>query len=246
MTEYGLIGYPLGHSFSRTFFTKKFERENIEACYLNFAAPTIEEAVKLVLQRDKLKGFNITIPYKQQIIPFLSRIDKTAKEINAVNVVKIVEEKGEKKWIGYNSDCIGFTNSIKPLLKTHHQKALILGTGGASQAIFYALTQLGLSCKFVSRKSIKNGLTYCDISIDLLKEYTVIINCTPLGMHPQIDTCPKLPYTGLSSDHLLFDLVYNPEVTLFMQKGLEQKAVVKNGLDMLHGQAIAAWEIWNQ
>lgn len=245
MTTYGLIGYPLGHSFSRDFFTQKFTHENIKACYLNFAAPSIEEAIATLKQQTQLKGFNVTIPYKQAILPFLAEMDATAKAIQAVNVVKIVEEKGEQKWIGYNSDCIGFTNAITPLLKTHHQKALILGTGGASKAIIYALEQLGIHCQQVSRRASEGILSYEQLSSAIINEHTVVVNCTPLGTHPNITTCPDLPYQHLTDKHLLFDLVYNPATTLFMQKGLAQGATVKNGLEMLEGQAIAAWEIWN-
>lgn len=241
MNTYGLIGYPLGHSFSRKFFTEKFEEENIDAQYLNFEIPSIEEFPKVIETHPELRGLNVTIPYKQQVMQYLDDISPEAKAIGAVNVVRV--EKG--CLTGYNSDVIGFVDSIRPLLKPHHKKALILGTGGASKAVHYGLTKkLGLETFFVSRTAHPGVITYEDLTADVLKEYEVIVNCSPVGMFPHVDECPALPYENMSDHHLLYDLVYNPEETLFMKKGAEQGATVKNGLAMLHLQALASWKFW--
>ena len=242
MTTYGLVGYPLGHSFSRKFFTEKFAKEGIDAQYLNFEIPSIEEFPNIIKNNPELRGLNVTIPYKQQVMQFLDDLSEEAKAIGAVNVVKVAKEG----LTGYNSDVIGFFNSIKPLLKPHHKKALILGTGGASKAIHYGLTKkLGLETLFVSRSAREGVITYDDIDASVLKEYEVIVNCSPVGMFPHVDECPALPYKAMNENHLLYDLVYNPLETLFMKKGAEQGAAVKNGLEMLHLQAIASWNIWH-
>lgn len=248
MKKYGLIGYPLGHSFSKNFFNEKFLSENIDAEYVNFEIPTIEAFPKIIQINPNLCGLNVTIPYKEQIIPFLDELDKDAAAIGAVNVVKPVHDaKGRTKLIGYNSDIIGFTRSIESLLEPHHQKALILGTGGASKAIHHGLLQLGLETTFVSRNP-KNSSTiaYADLTPEIMDEYKVIVNCTPVGMYPRADECPDIPYHLLTPKHLLYDLLYNPSTTLFMKKGAENGAIVKNGLEMLLLQAFAAWDIWNQ
>ena len=240
MTTYGLIGYPLGHSFSRKFFTEKFEKEGIDAQYLNFEIPSIEEFPEIIKNHPELGGLNVTIPYKQQVMQYLDELSLEAKEIGAVNVVKVGE-----KLKGYNSDVIGFVNSIKPLLKAHHKKALILGTGGASKAIRYGLAEkLGMETLFVSRSAREGVITYEEVTPSLLKEYEVIVNCSPVGMFPHVDECPTLPYEAMNENHLLYDLVYNPLETLFMKKGAAQGATVKNGLEMLHLQAIASWKFW--
>ena len=254
MTTYGLIGYPLGHSFSRKFFTEKFEQEDIDAQYLNFEIPSIEEFPNIIASHPELLGLNVTIPYKQQVMQYLDEISPEAKAIGAVNVVRCQRStvNCQPKLTGYNSDVIGFVESIKPLLKPHHKKALILGTGGASKAIHYGLEEkLGMETLFVSRKlSTVNcqlsTITYNDITKDLLQDYTVIVNCSPVGMFPKVDECPALPYEAMNENHLLYDLVYNPLETLFMKKGAAQGATVKNGLEMLHLQAIASWEFWTQ
>ena len=249
MTTYGLIGYPLGHSFSRKFFTEKFEQEDIDAQYLNFEIPSIEEFPTIIASHPELRGLNVTIPYKQQVMQYLDEISPEAKAIGAVNVVRCQRStvNGQPKLTGYNSDVIGFVESIKPLLKPHHEKALILGTGGASKAIHYGLEEkLGMETLFVSRTSRENMITYNDITKDLLQDYTVIVNCSPVGMFPKVDECPALPYEAMNENHLLYDLVYNPLETLFMKKGAAQGATVKNGLEMLHLQAIASWEFWTQ
>ncbi|MCH5175760.1 MAG: shikimate dehydrogenase [Prevotellaceae bacterium] len=246
MDKYGLIGYPLGHSFSKRFFNDKFATEGIDAQYINFEIPSIEEFPRVIADNPELRGLNVTIPYKQQVMQYLDAISSEAEAIGAINVVK-VEHSGDKTTLtGYNSDVIGFVNSLRPLMQPHHKKALILGTGGASKAIHYGLTEkLGLETLFVSRTSRKGVITYGDITAETLKEYEVIVNCTPTGMFPHIDECPPLPYEALTTDNLLYDLVYNPEETLFMKKGMEQGATVKSGLEMLLLQALAAWDFWN-
>ena len=249
MTTYGLIGYPLGHSFSRKFFTEKFEQEDIDAQYLNFEIPSIEEFPNIIASHPELLGLNVTIHYKQQVMQYLDEISPEAKAIGAVNVVRCQRStvNCQPKLTGYNSDVIGFVESIKPLLKPHHEKALILGTGGASKAIHYGLEEkLGMETLVVSRTSRENMITYNDITKDLLQDYTVIVNCSPVGMFPKVDECPALPYEAMNENHLLYDLVYNPLETLFMKKGAAQGATVKNGLEMLHLQAIASWEFWTQ
>ena len=246
MDTYGLIGYPLGHSFSRNFFADKFSSENIQAQYLNFEIPDIKDIKDILAQQTELHGFNVTIPYKQQIIPYLNSISKEAAAIGAVNVVKVIRKGDKIQLKGYNSDVIGFTNSIQPLLQPHHKKALILGTGGASKAIHYALTEkMGLETLFVSRTKKPGMITYEEITPETIKEYEVIVNCSPVGMYPHVDECPALPYEAMSSSNLLYDLVYNPDRTRFMQMGEAHGAVVKNGLEMLILQAIASWEFWH-
>lgn len=254
MNTYGLIGYPLGHSFSRKFFTEKFEKEGIDAQYLNFEIPSIEEFPNIIKNNPTLTGLNVTIPYKQLVMQYLDDISEEAKAIGAVNVVKVEHLPGFEgkvmkgvKLTGHNSDVIGFVDSIKPLLKPHHKKALILGTGGASKAIHYGLEKkLGMETLFVSRKAQEGMITYGDIDATLLKTYEVIVNCSPVGMYPHMDECPALPYEFMSENNLLYDLVYNPEETLFMKKGATKGASVKNGHEMLIRQALASWTKWNQ
>ncbi len=249
MNTYGLIGYPLGHSFSRKFFTEKFAKEGIDAQYLNFEIPSIEEFPEIIKNNPTLRGLNVTIPYKQQVMQYLDDISEEAKAIGAVNVVKcqLSTVNCQLHLTGYNSDVIGFVNSIKPLLKPHHKKALILGTGGASKAIRYGLEKkLGMKTLFVSRSARKGMITYEEVTAEVLKEYEVIVNCSPVGMYPHVDECPALPYEALNENNLLYDLVYNPLETLFMKKGAAQGATVKNGLEMLHLQAIASWEFWEK
>ena len=245
---FGLIGFPLGHSFSRKFFTEKFAAEAIDAEYLNFEIPDAKMLLDVVRENNELKGLNCTIPHKQAIIPMLDEMSDEARRIGAVNVIKISRRKGKNgafRLKGYNSDIIGFKNSIRPLLKPHHRKALVLGTGGASKAICLGLTQLGLEWKYVSRRPAEGQFTYDDLTPELLTKYTVIVNCSPVGMFPKVDNCPALPYEALTSQHLLYDLVYNPLETTFMKRGAQQGATTKNGLEMLHLQAIASWEFWN-
>lgn len=247
MDKYGLVGYPLGHSFSRNFFNDKFEAEKIDAQYYNFEIPSIEAFPDIIAKNPELKGLNVTIPYKQKVMDYLDEVSPEARAIGAVNVVKVEDaDKENPKLIGYNSDVIGFVHSIEPLVKSYHKKALILGTGGASKAIHYGLTQkLGIETTFVSRFQREGTVTYDAITKDVLSEYNIIVNCTPCGMFPHTEECPNIPYEHLTGKHLLYDLVYNPDETLFMKKGAAQGAIVKNGLEMLILQALASWEFWH-
>lgn len=242
---FGLVGYPLGHSFSESFFNNKFNSEGIDAQYLNFEIPNINEFRNIINNNTNLRGLNVTIPYKEQVIPYLDDIDITASEIGAVNVVKFIRNGNNLILKGFNSDVIGFCNSLKPLLKPHHTYALVLGTGGAAKAIAHGLKSLGIEPIYVSRTKKDGVLTYNELTPEIIKKYQVIVNTTPAGMYPHVDTCPDIPYHLLTPQHLCYDVVYNPEVTLFMKKSQEQGAMVKNGLEMLILQALAAWEIWN-
>ena len=241
MDKYGIIGFPLGHSFSRGFFTEKFARESIDAQYLNFEIPDANMLREVLHNNPELKGLNVTLPHKQAVIPLLDELSDEAKEIGAVNVIRVRDGKLK----GFNSDIIGFTESIKPLLQPWHKKALILGTGGASRAIRVGLTRLGIEWTYVSRTPREGMLTYSDLTAEVMQQYMVIVNCSPVGMFPKTGEAPNIPYELLTPKHLLYDLVYNPEETLFMQKGRAQDAIVKNGLEMLHLQAIASWEFWH-
>lgn len=246
--KYGLIGYPLGHSFSRGYFNEKFKAEGIDAEYLNFEIPSIDDFMEVIEENPDLKGLNVTIPYKEQVINYLDELAPDARQIGAVNVIQIIRQpKGKVKLVGHNSDVIGFTQSIEPLLKPHHHKALVLGTGGASKAVFHGLKSLGIEPTYVSRTpKDPSYLTYSQLTPEVMAGHTVIVNTTPLGMYPKTDTCPDIPYELLTTDHLLYDVVYNPAETLFMKRGQAQGATVKNGLEMLLLQAFAAWEIWNR
>jgi len=247
MKTYGLIGFPLEHSFSQKYFTEKFRDENIEARYLNFAISDIKFFPDLLDKHPYLAGLNVTIPYKQSVMDYLDELDPVAKEVGAVNVIQVKWNNKKPYLKGYNSDIIGFSRSISPLIKENHKKALILGTGGASKAVAYALSQMGLLYRFVSRNpSHSSQVSYEALNSENIKDFKVIVNTTPAGMSPNVDNCPPLPYESISSDHLAFDLIYNPESTLFMKKCAEKGATVKNGLEMLHLQAEGAWEIWNQ
>ena len=246
MDKYGLIGYPLGHSFSITYFNQKFADEGINAKYLNFEIPTIDELPEVIAKNPELRGLNVTIPYKEKVIPFLDGISPEARAIGAFNVIRVQHEGNKTILKGYNSDVIGFTQSIEPMLdKKWHKKALILGTGGASKAINFGLKSLGLETVFVSRYERPETIQYNKITPEIVEEYNVIVNCTPLGMYPHSDECPDLPYEAMNSHTILYDLIYNPDQTLFMRKGLEHGADVKNGLEMLLLQAFASWEFWN-
>ena len=287
--EYGLLGYPLGHSFSRAYFNNKFATEGIDAEYLNFELQSVEELPQLLAEHPRLRGLNVTIPHKQAVIPLLDELSDEARAIGAVNVIRIErQESGTAKPYlkGFNSDVIGFVESIRPLLQPYHKRALVLGTGGASKAVCRGLEKLGIEWRYVSRKrqtatpapapdgpitvpsafpkspitapsaspknpitvpsgSPEGPLTYSDLTPSFIADYTVIVNCTPLGMFPRIDSSPELPYAALSKHHLLFDLVYNPGITQFMRQGRRFGATVKNGLEMLHLQADASWDFWN-
>ena len=248
MKTYGLVGYPLGHSFSQDYFTKKFAAEKIDAQYLNFQIEDIALFPEKVLTVEGLAGLNVTIPYKQKVMQYLDEIDETAQKVGAVNVVKIIRDGSKMRLRGCNSDVVGFENSLRPLLKPCHTSAYILGTGGASKAVRYVLEKLGIDYQFVSRNAdaANNILSYQQLTNELIKDHKLIVNCTPLGMSPKIDACPDIPYQAIGAEHLCFDLIYNPEETMFLKKAKEQGATIKNGLDMLIGQAVRAWEIWNE
>ncbi|MBK7038126.1 MAG: shikimate dehydrogenase [Chitinophagales bacterium] len=242
MRKFGLIGYPLTHSFSEKYFAEKFEKEEIEdSNYSLFPLENIEDVRFLFEVEKDLHGLNVTIPYKETVIQYLDDLDNTAQKIGAVNCIKI----DEIQKVGYNTDYAAFRDSLKPLLKTHHKKALILGTGGASKAVNYALQELNIQPVFVSRNKSENNFIYSELTGDIIAEYPVIINCTPTGMYPAINVAPEIPYQSLSKNNLLFDLIYNPEKTLFLQQGEKQGSIIKNGLEMLQLQAEYAWEIWN-
>jgi shikimate dehydrogenase len=244
MKQYGLIGFPLGHSFSKKYFSDKFTLENIDAKYELYPLETIALITQLKKNKE-LCGLNVTIPYKVQVIEFLDELDDTAAQIGAVNVIKFINEAGKRRLKGYNSDSIGFENSIKPFLQSYHTKALILGSGGASKAIDYTLHKLGIKTTFVSRTSKLNVLTYAELTKEIIQDNFIIINASPVGTYPHAKECPEIPYQFLTEKHLLFDVVYNPRETQFLKKGWEQGAKGLNGEAMLIGQAEAAWKIWN-
>ena len=247
MDKYGLIGYPLGHSFSISYFNQRFQDEGIDAVYENYEIPNIDALPEVLGSNPELKGLNVTIPFKEKVIPFLDSIAPEARAIGAVNVIRVTHRGNKTELKGYNSDVIGFTKSIEPMLdKKWHQKALILGTGGASKAIDYGLRSLGLETVFVSRYERPNTIQYQSITPEVVKEYNVIVNCTPLGMYPKTEVCPDLPYEAMDSHTILYDLIYNPDETLFMKRGAEYGANVKNGLEMLLLQAFASWEFWHE
>ena len=237
MRHYGIIGYPLHHSFSAKYFSEKFEREGIEAEYSLYPIGMEDLRLKIEDLFHRLDGMNVTMPYKQTIIQYLDRLDETAEAVGAVNVVH--------KRVGYNTDCIGFMESIKPLLRDSDRKALVLGTGGASKAVCYGLKQLGIAPTLVSRTPKDGMIGYSDLTEGLMAEHTIIVNCTPLGMVPDTESYPPIPYELISAQHLLFDCIYNPEETVFLRKGRAQGATIQNGIEMLYGQAKAAWKIWN-
>ena len=241
MKIYGLIGRNIDYSFSRGYFSEKFSKENLtDHKYQNFDITSIE-LVSDILKNNSVEGLNVTIPYKEEIIPYLDELDSTAEVIGAVNVVQIKN----KRSIGFNSDYYGFYESLKPYLKSYMDKALILGTGGASKAITHALKNLNIDFTYVSRNPDFSELSYTQLDDDIINSYKLIINCTPLGTHPNTDQSPDIPYEYLTDRHLLYDLIYNPSTTLFMKKGLEKGANVVNGLKMLTLQAEKSWEIWN-
>lgn len=243
MRKFGLIGYPLGHSFSRGYFTEKFSREGIEnAVYENYPLERIEDFPTLINKQTDLVGLNVTIPYKTAVMPYLDELDDGARAIGAVNTIVV---RSELK--GYNTDVYGFSESLRPLIKGRDGlRALVLGTGGASKAVCYALDEWDILWQYVSRTPSDECLSYRDLEADHIRENLLIINTTPLGMHPNTDAKPALPYEAVTSEHILYDLVYNPEITAFMQEGMKRGATVKNGLEMLHLQAEKAWDIWNQ
>lgn len=245
MDKYGLIGYPLGHSFSISYFNEKFQNEGIDAIYENYEIPTIEILSEILDSNPELKGLNVTIPYKQQVLKYLDSVSPEAKAIGAVNVIRVVHDGAKTRLKGFNSDVIGFTKSIEAVIEPCHKKALILGTGGASKAVNFGLQSLGLETLFVSRTPREGAIGYEDITPEMIKEYNAIVNCTPVGMYPHADECPNLPYFAMDTHTLLYDLIYNPDETLFLRRGKEHGATIVNGLEMLLLQAFASWEFWN-
>ncbi|CAM3408876.1 shikimate dehydrogenase [Empedobacter falsenii] len=241
MRQFGLIGRNISYSFSKSYFAEKFINENIvDAVYNVFDLQHIDEVEK-IFEAEGLIGFNVTIPYKQEIIPFLDELSPEAKAIGAVNTVLIKEGKR----IGHNTDCYGFQHSLQPLLEQHHKKALVLGNGGAAKAIFYILDQLNITYKIVSRTKIKNHFTYDELNEEIMHSHQIIVNCSPVGTFPNIENAPLLPYQFLNENHLLYDLIYNPAVTKFLENGQHNGSKIKNGHEMLILQAEKAWEIWN-
>ena len=243
MILFGLIGHPLGHSFSKAYFTAKFEREGLDCEYQNYDIEDIS-----IIKQSNLTGFNVTIPYKEAIIPYLDELDPAAKEIGAVNTVKVFPDG---RMIGYNTDVIGFSVALHSILLTHHSSlltphsALVLGTGGASKAVQYVLKKHRIAFQLVSRDPKKGNLTYATLKPDIIKSHLLIINTTPVGMAPNIDAAPDIPYEAISDKHALIDLIYNPEETLFLRHGKKHGATTVNGLTMLYSQAEASWKIWN-
>lgn len=240
--RFGLLGRNIDYSFSRTYFKEKFAREHLHHCsYENFDLPNLEEFEKL-LKEQNIKGLNVTIPYKQEVMPFLDKIDPVAKEIGAVNTIVFHKDRITE---GYNTDYIGFEQSIKPLCSKLITNALILGTGGASKAVVYCLENMGIQTQYVSRTASEKAISYDALTPDIIDAHKLIVNCSPLGTYPNVALKPNIDYNTIGKDHVLFDLIYNPEMTAFMQAGKKQGAAVKNGLSMLIGQAEAAWRLWN-
>jgi shikimate dehydrogenase len=246
LKTYGLIGFPLSHSFSAGYFKNKFEKEGVlDAQYLNFEISSIKEVLEVIKSNPSLKGINVTIPYKEQILPFLDKLDEAAKEIGAVNTIKIFRNGDQIRLKGYNTDVYGFKETLKPLLKNFHLKALILGTGGAAKAVEYVLKNIGLEVLYISRNPEKeNERAYSELNETAIRNFPVIVNSSPIGMYPNIDACPDIPYEFVDANNLLYDLIYNPAETLFLQKGRAQGALTQNGLAMLELQAEKAYEIW--
>ena len=241
--RFGLVGKDISYSFSRGYFTKKFADLGLEDhSYENFDFQAIEEIQDVLDNNSDIKGMNVTIPYKQEVMPFLTELDPEAEKIGAVNTIQF-SKNGLK---GFNTDAYGFKNAMAPFLKPHHTKALILGTGGASKAVAYVLGELGISYVFVSRNPGKNKISYDQVTEEVLKEHTILVNCTPLGTHPNIEQRPALPYEFITDQHFLFDLIYNPEKTAFLAAGEAKGAQISNGLRMLELQADRSWEIWQE
>lgn len=242
--RYGLLGRNINYSFSKGYFTEKFKNENFEGCtYENFDIPEITKLPEIIKNNPDLKGLSVTIPYKETVIPYLDKLSKKAALIGAVNTIKITK-KGKLK--GYNTDYYGFKKALKPLLKKRHKKALILGTGGASKGVAFALDELGISYTFVSREAKENAISYDQVTASTFDDYQIIINSTPVGTSPNIEAFPSIPYEFFTKKHIAFDLIYNPSETQFLRRAKEKGAQIKNGLDMLIFQAEKAWEIWNK
>jgi len=243
MNIFGLVGRDINHSFSQKYFSQKFETEKIkDTLYKNFDIPEISYFPEIIKKNKNLKGLNVTIPYKQEIIPYLDKLSLKAEEIGAVNCIKLTKNHKLK---GYNTDVYGFKKSLLPLLKPHHRQALILGTGGASKAVAYVLEKLNITCKYVSRNPQRENLSYNGISKEVIESHTIIINCTPVGMFPHTEYYPLIDYKNLTNRHLAFDLTYNPAQTKFLSLAKQNGATIKNGYEMLVYQAEKSWEIWN-
>lgn len=259
MKKYGLIGYPLEHSFSKEYFTEKFKREGIadDHQYELFPLSQLGDFPELIKANPDLCGLNVTLPHKIGVMFYLDKVEPAAREIDAVNCIRIVNNHPVESFFsgelssmsvrleGYNTDHYGFEKSLKPLLKKHHQKALILGNGGASRAVVYVLKKLGIGYTLVSRRTIRKQISFQQLTADIMKEHLLIINSTPVGTFPNVTECPDIPYENLTPKHLLYDMVYNPLRTEFLKRGGEKGATTKNGLEMLHLQAEKSWEIWN-
>ncbi|MFC0605389.1 shikimate dehydrogenase family protein [Winogradskyella pulchriflava] len=242
--KFGLVGRDISYSFSRDYFAKKFKQEDLPHSYVNFDLQSIDELDAIIRNTENLKGLNVTIPYKEDVIPILDDLDKRARKIGAVNTIRITRYQ---KLIGYNTDYYGFKKSLQPHLKKYHKRALILGTGGASKAIAHALKKLKISYDYVSR-SEKEGVKflYSDLTEDIISSYSIIINCTPIGTFPNVNVCPDIPYDAITEKHILYDLIYNPEQTKFLSCGDIKGATTINGLEMLKLQAEKSWKIWNK
>lgn len=247
MKKLGLIGYPISHSFSKKFYLEKFERENITDIHYDLYPIEDISNFPLLYERDPaFYGFNVTIPHKRNVMRFLNEFSPEAAEINAVNCVQVRWQGGKPYLKGFNTDAFGFEQSLQPLLKPQHTSALIFGNGGAAQSVFYVLRKLGIDFKIVSRSRNNGDLTYHDLTEDIIASHKLLINCSPVGTFPNVQDAPDIPYDGIGSAHLLYDLIYNPEETAFLKKGKERGAAIKNGHEMLIFQAEKNWEIWNQ
>lgn len=247
MKTYGLIGFPLSHSFSKKYFTEKFANEKIaNHQYELFPIEDIKSLADLLFENQSLRGLNVTIPHKVSVLPFLNEIEEAAEKIGAVNCICIKRFEGETYLKGFNTDAYGFQKSLEPLLTNQHRKALIFGDGGAAKAVKYVLEELGIEYKVVVRKPVEGTILYSEITAEILKSHKLLINTTPLGMSPNTDSFPDIDYTQLGADHLAYDLVYNPLETAFLAKAAAQGAQIKNGLEMLYKQAEKAWAIWNK
>lgn len=247
MKTFGLIGKSLSHSFSKSYFEKKFNSEKLDYQYQNFELGEINEFPQLLIDNPEISGLNVTIPYKEQIIKFLDEIDKDANFIGAINTIKLIRTSTTTSLIGYNTDAMGFEYALKPHLKPYHHRALILGTGGVSKAVKFVLNKYGIGVINISRRPLKpDQMSYGHVDKQVIEEHPIIINTSPLGMHPDTDTYPDIPYKYIGKNHLLFDLVYNPAETLFLKKGKENGATIVNGIEMLYHQAEQSWEIWNR
>jgi shikimate dehydrogenase len=245
--KFGLIGYPLSHSFSQRYFTEKFRREKIvDVRYENYPIASVEELPELITSVKDLAGLNVTIPYKEKVIPYLDELSGDAAQVKAVNTIRIIRENDRMHLVGYNTDTWGFEETLRPLLRPWHTFALVLGTGGAAKAVGYVLDRLGMEVWYLSRRPRgERTIRYEELTGPMLQQIKLLVNTTPLGMFPETGTCPDIPYQYLTPEHLLYDLVYNPGETLFMKLGKEKGAAVANGLEMLKQQAEKAWEIWN-